>query len=113
MTQKFNFGTILNAVTTMVKKSVICIGFTFLIYMFLLFGSSMRKFESTSMRYKIEDQITRYLLIKTVLSLIAAAGAYLIYGLLLHLPMAIIFSMLFFVFNFVPHIVKIVPIDDK
>ena len=65
------------------------------------------------MRYKVEDQITRYLLIKTVLSLIAAAGAYLIYGLLLHLPMAIIFSMLFFVFNFVPHIVKIVPIDDK
>ena len=111
-TRKFDFATILNAVTTRIKKSVICIGFTLLIYMFLLFGSSMRKFESTSMRYKIEDQITRYLLIKTILSLIAAAGAYFIYGVLLHLPMAIIFSMLFFVLNFVPHIVEMVPVGD-
>ena len=112
---QISFSDILNALTSGITKCVVCIGFTILIYMFLIFGSSLRKFEKSSLRYKIENQvffwnsnnhqITRFLVIKTILSFIAGFIVYLIYGVYLHIPMALIFSLLFFVFNFVPHIV--------
>lgn len=105
---KISFGDLLNRLSSVLMKSVVCIGFTLLIYMFLLYGSSMRTFEKSSMRYKIENQITRYLIIKTVLSLLAGAISYIIYGLFLHVPMAFIFAMLFFALNFIPHIVLVV-----
>lgn len=38
-------------------KSIVYCGFTIIIYMFLLFGSSMRKFDESSIRYKIENQV--------------------------------------------------------
>ena len=107
LSDKISFGDVINRVTSMLMKSVVCIGFTFLIYMFLLFGSSMRTFEKTSIRYKIENQITSYLIIKTVLSLLAGTISYCIYGVFLHVPMAFIFAMLFFALNFIPHIVSI------
>lgn len=86
--------------------------------MFLLFGSSMRKFDESSIRYKIENQvlhscefsntkITRYLLIKTVLSFIAGGLVFLLYGPILHLPMSLIFALIFFVLNYIPHIVPV------
>ena len=107
LSEKISVGDVLNHLSSMLMKSVFCIGFTFLIYMFLLYGSSMRTFEKSSIRYKIENQITRYLIIKTVLSLLAGTISYCIYGVFLHVPMAFIFAMLFFALNFIPHIVII------
>ncbi|KNB45609.1 hypothetical protein JH06_1183 [Blastocystis sp. subtype 4] len=108
LSEKISVGDVLNHLSSMLMKSVVCIGFTFLIYMFLLYGSSMRTFEKSSIRYKIENQITRYLIIKTVLSLLAGTISYCIYGVFLHVPMAFIFAMLFFALNFIPHIGPII-----
>ena len=105
---------ILHKLTQGITRCTVCVGFTILIYMFLIFGSSMRKFERTSLRYKIENQvfffillhqITGFLIIKTILSFIAGFIVYCIYGLILHIPMALIFSFLFFILNYIPHIV--------
>lgn len=103
--------------TKIVWKSIVYCGFTIIIYMFLLFGSSMRKFDESSIRYKIENQvlifvcflckITRYLLIKTILSFIAGGLVFLLFGPILRLPMSLIFALIFFVLNYIPHIVYV------
>ena len=105
MTKKISISAIFNSLSSNLSKATVCLGFTILIYMFLLYGSSMRKFDHHSIRFKIENQISKYLLIKLVLSFIAGSIAFVIYHLILHLPMAFIFTILFFLFNFIPHIV--------
>lgn len=52
-------------------------------------------------------KITRYLLIKTILSIIAGGFVFLLFGLILHLPMALIFALIFFILNYIPHIVPV------
>ena len=105
MTKKISISEIFNHLSSSLSKATVCLGFTLLIYMFLLYGSSMRKFDHHSIRYKVENQISKYLVIKLVLSFIAGSVALIIYHLVLHLPMAFIFAILFFFFNFIPHIV--------
>lgn len=118
MSKHISLSKILDSLTKIVWKSIVYCGFTIIIYMFLLFGSSMRKFDESSIRYKIENQvlhscefsntkITRYLLIKTVLSFIAGGLVFLLYGPILHLPMSLIFALIFFVLNYIPHIVPV------
>ncbi|KAK8811017.1 hypothetical protein WA556_004159, partial [Blastocystis sp. ATCC 50177/Nand II] len=110
MSKKINLSAIIEGLYKGLSKILVCLGFTILIYMFLLFGSSMRIFNKDSLRYKVENQITNYLIIKTILSFILALSIYIVFGPILRIPMAMIFALMFFALNYIPHIGPIIAV---
>ena len=52
-------STIIESISRGLSKALVCIGFTLLLFVFLLFGSSMRTFDKQSIRYKVENQVRR------------------------------------------------------
>ena len=57
VSEHISLSNILDYLTNVLWKTIVYCGFTVIIYMFLLFGSSMRKFDKSSIRYKIENQV--------------------------------------------------------
>ena len=110
MSKNINLSTIIESISRGLSKALVCIGFTLLLFVFLLFGSSMRTFDKQSIRYKVENQITSYLIIKTILSFILGLSIYVVFGPILHIPMAMIFALIFFALNFIPHIGPIIAV---
>ena len=52
-------STIIESISRGLSKALVCIGFTLLLFVFLLIGSSMRTFDKQSIRYKVENQVRR------------------------------------------------------
>lgn len=57
---------------------------------------------AASLRARVDDQIQRYIGIKTVISAMQGLLVYLIMGTLLHVRMAHLFGVLHFLLNFIP-----------
>jgi predicted PurR-regulated permease PerM len=92
----------LQATVLFLFDTVSLIGLVMLFILYLL--PEQTRAQTETLRGKIDSQITRYIVLKTLISLLAAGFAFLIQGLVFDLPMAFLFASLTFLFNFIPKI---------
>ena len=93
------------ALSSLLSYSILILIFVY----FLLFGNSMHTAKRPEMLVRIEGQIRKFLVIKTLIS--AATGF--VFGFVLWLfgvPLAIVFGMLAFLLNYIPNIGPLVAI---
>ena len=94
-------------VTTVVQQTVLFLvdasmnSFWVLLFIiYLLF--EYRKIPENSLRYKIDQNIQRYIGLKAMISFAVGIGTYIFLGPILRVKMAHMFSVLSFLFNFIP-----------
>lgn len=76
----------------------------FLFTVYLLFENTANDQHPEGLRHKIDQQIQRYIVLKTFISAIVGLGVYVILGPILHVRMASLFAVLTFLFNFIPNV---------
>lgn len=76
----------------------------FLFTLYLVFETTSAEKTPGGLRDKIDEQIQRYIVLKTFISAIVGLGVYVILGPILNVRMASLFSVLTFLFNFIPNV---------
>lgn len=80
----------------------------FLFILYLLFEKSPDNYSKESLRSKIDHQIQRYILLKTLISTAVAVAAFIILGPILKVRLSSLWGVLTFVLNFIPNVGPII-----